>query len=801
MLLSLNWLREFVPFEGDVQELADRLTMLGLEVDAVHRPFEAISDVVVGRVVERGRHPEADKLSLTRVDVGGEVLDIVCGAPNVAQGQKVAVARIGAVLPGGLAIKKAKIRGRESFGMICSERELGLGEGHEGILVLDDALPVGARLVEALALDSHVLEIDLTPNRADCLSIMGLAREVAATFRLPFAMPKVELVEDASERAQDVVRIEIADGEQCPLYQARIVRDMRIGPSPAWLRYRLIAMGQRPISNVVDVTNYVMLETGQPLHAFDLDLIEDGVIRVALAEAGTAFVTLDGQERSLLESDLLIWDGAKPVALAGVMGGANSEIGDGSRNMLLECAVFRPGTIRRTARRLGLHSEASHRFERGVDQPGSRHALARAAQLAAELTGGRLLAGVSQAEPRPWETPRLRFRPARAAAVVGIDFDAGFCARTLTGLGCAIEEEDAADWLVFPPSYRRDLEREIDLVEEIARVYGIDRIPETMPAVAGGAGAPVGGGDYDFMMLLKNWGRGAGLAECVNYSFVSESDLDVLGLPQAGRVRVANPLSEEQGVLRTAVSAGLLLSLRQNLNQNTPDVRLFEYAKAFFLDGTSDTRTREEPRLALLLHGSRFPAGHPCPQDAAADYADLKGLVEDLARALGIGGAGLGFALREGHSWLAPCVEVAAGGRALGVMGLLRPEIAETVKARSEVWMAELDAAALRAAHAARDVSFRELPRFPASWRDVTLVTPDGVQVEAILSAMRGAGVRLLADARLVDSFRPAGGGARNLTFRLTYRAADRTLRDADVDKAHGQVLGKLADALPVTQQ
>ncbi|EPR40786.1 Phenylalanyl-tRNA synthetase beta chain [Desulfovibrio sp. X2] len=799
MLLSLSWLREFVPYEGEVQALADKLTMLGLEVDAVERPFAALEKIVVGHVVECGRHPDADKLSVTRVDVGSEVLDIVCGAPNVARGQKVAVATVGTTLPDGLTIKKAKLRGQPSNGMICSERELGLGEGHSGILVLDPMTPVGLSLTEALSLESHVLDIDLTPNRADCLSIMGLARETAMAFNLPFSVPGVTLTEDASERASDLVRIEIADPEQCPLYQGRVVRGMKIGPSPDWMRYRLIAMGQRPISNVVDVTNYVMLETGQPLHAFDMDLIEGGTIRVALAEAGTAFVTLDGQERSLLSTDLLIHDGAKPVALAGVMGGANSEIGDGSTNLLLESAVFRPGTIRKTARRLALHSEASHRFERGVDQPGSRHALDRAAALIAELSGGRIVSGVTSSEPEPWQQPVLRFRPKRAGAVVGIDFDPAFCERTLRGVGCELEKTDTAEWTVRAPSFRRDLEREIDLVEEVARVYGIDRIPETMPAVIGGAGAPVGGGEFDFLMRLKHWGRGAGLRECIYYSFVAEADLDALRLPREGRVRVANPLTEDQAVMRTSVVAGLLQALRANLNQGNADLRLFEVAKTYFADETSDTRTREHTRLGILLHGGRFPGGHPWPADALADYADLKGLVEDLARALGV--SGLAFTMAGEHPFLSPCVSVSANGRDLGLLGLLDPEIAGEYRARSEVWLADLDVAALRDAWSAEKISFCELPRFPASWRDVTLVTPHSVHVDQVLAAMRGAGVKLLEDARLVDSYAPKGGDGRNLTFRLTYRAPDRTLRDADVDKAHGTLTDKVLAALSVRLQ
>ncbi|WP_449242044.1 phenylalanine--tRNA ligase subunit beta, partial [Desulfovibrio sp.] len=413
MLISLSWLREFVPYEGGVQDLGDRLTMLGLELEGVHDPFEGIAQVVVGHVAECARHPESDHLSVCSVDIGaGELLSIVCGAPNVAAGQKVPVAPVGSTLPGGLQIKKAKLRGVPSMGMICSERELGLSEAHEGILVLSDTCRVGQPLTEALNLERTVLDISITPNRADCLSVLGIARETALAFGLPLTMPPCG-VEEGGAEAAGLLRVEIADGEFCPLYQARLLSGVRMGKAPDWMRYRLTAIGLRPISNVVDVTNYVMMELGQPLHAFDRNLLAGGVIRVAPASDGTRFTTLDGQERKLLASDLLIWDGEKPVALAGVMGGLNSEIGDATTEVALECAVFRPGAIRRTARRLALPSEASYRFERGVDQIGARLAVDRAARLMAEVSGATVLRGVVAAEPKPWTTRVHGFRLGR----------------------------------------------------------------------------------------------------------------------------------------------------------------------------------------------------------------------------------------------------------------------------------------------------------------------------------------------------------------------------------------------------
>ncbi len=402
MLVSFNWLREFVPFEGEAQELGDRLTMLGLELDSIEDPFESIQEIVVGHVVECVKHPEAEKLSVCTVDLGSETVEIVCGAPNVAKGQKVPVAPVGSKLPDGMKIKKAKLRGVKSFGMICSERELGLSEDHEGIWVLPENLTVGNKLVDELNLERTVLDFDITPNRADCLSILGFARETALAFDLPLTLPELNLTESGGNAA-DEVKIIIDDPELCPLYQARIINNVTVGKSPDWMRFKLFSVGQRPLGNIVDVTNYILFELGQPLHAFDLERIEDATIRVAPAQDGMKFTTLDEVERTLTSRDLLIWDGKKPVALAGVMGGMNSEMQDDSTNVLLESAVFRPGTIRKTARRLALPSEASYRFERGVDQIMNTFAMNRAAQIMAEVSGGTVMSGVAKNEPKPWQ--------------------------------------------------------------------------------------------------------------------------------------------------------------------------------------------------------------------------------------------------------------------------------------------------------------------------------------------------------------------------------------------------------------
>lgn len=797
MLLSLNWLREFVPYQGTPEELGHRLTMLGLELEEIIRPFRHLDGVVVGHVVQCERHPEAEKLSVCLVDVGqGEPLPIVCGAPNVARGQKVPVATIGAELPGGLVIKKAKLRGQTSAGMICAEDELGLGKSHAGIMVLDPGLTPGTPLADALNLDQVVFDIGVTPNRADCNSVLGLARETALAFGLPLTMPAPRVVESGPD-CSAMVPIAIDDPARCALFQGRVIQGVRVGPAPDWMRWRLIAVGQRPISNIVDVSNYVMFELGHPNHAYDLNLLRGPAIRVGLAAEGQHFTTLDGQERTLTARDLLIWDAERPVGLAGVMGGLETEVSDATSDVFLELAVFDPATIRRTARRLGLQSEASYRFERGVDQGLARRSLDRAAALMAECGGGRLLPGVCVAEPAPWRQRTVRLRRARAEKLLGIPLEDAFCRTTLAGMGCAVDEADPADWQVQVPSHRLDLEREVDLIEELARVHGMDRIPAVLPRVAKSLDA-IGQKDtrFDFAMLLKRWARGVGLREAINYSFCGQADLDLLGLPAQGRVPVVNPLSEDQNVLRTALAPGLLANVRTNVAHGAARLRLFEFAHLFFADPASETTAREPARLGLLVYGRRRAERWPWPGEDSADYADLKGLVEHLLTHLGLPGAR--YALREGHSYLSPCVEVRVDGHEAGVLGCVNEAVANRYDARREIWLAELDADVLRTLHEAQAPGFAPLAKFPPVRRDITVQAPAGLHAQAIIDAIDAMGVDLLENVTMTDLYEPQGGQRRNVTVRLTYRHAQRTLKDKEVDKRHAQVVEGLRKALPV---
>lgn len=812
MLISLQWLREFVPFKGTVQELAERLTMQGLEVEAIIDPFESIAAIVVGHVLECSPHPESDHLSVCSVDLGAcpagkdGPVQIVCGAPNVAKGQKVPVAPMGATMPGGMQIKKTKLRGVLSCGMICSERELGLSEDHEGIMVLPEAFAPGTPLTEALGLEREVIEVSITPNRADCLSVLGIARETALGFGLPLTMPTLALKEDAAAGdASKAVRIDIKDGELCPVYRARVLTGAKIAKSPDWMRYRLIAIGQRPINNIVDVTNYILMELGQPLHSFDRSLLKGDVIRIAPASDGQSITTLDGQERKLLGSDLLIWDAERPVALAGVMGGANSSITDESTEVLLECAIFRPGTIRKTARRLALPSEASYRFERGVDQVGSLFALERAAQLMAEVSGAKVMPGIAVSEPKPWAKREHDFRLAKCNALLGLELTADFCRTTLTGLGCPVDDANPDCWRVGSPSHRLDLEREVDLFEECGRVHGLDRIPAVLPKISKSLeSVQMRDTEFGFIQALKAWAVGAGLREAVNYSFVGTDDLDRLNLPVEGRIKIANPLSEDQNVLRTEIAPGLLNNVRHNLAQGNASLRLFEVAKSFHEDAASDTGARENSRLGMLVHGSRHAQEWPWEQ-GEADYLDVKGLVENLLAHLRLASAtkSAAYVLEPEHAYLEPCVRVEvatpSGVRMVGRIGRVQPKIADAYHARKDIWLADMDADLLRALSSATTPVFKSLPKFPPVRRDVTVICPATLHAEAVETAIREMKPKNLESLALVAVYAPEDNAAeRNLTFRLTYRHAERTLVDKEVDKEHGKVLSGLPQKLPV---
>lgn len=796
MLVPLNWLREFTPYSGSARELGDKLTMLGLELEEIVNPFAAIEGIVVGYVAECSPHPDSDHLHCCKVDLGAEnFVDIVCGAPNVAQGQKVAVAPVGCSLPDGTTIKKAKLRGQPSCGMICSERELGLSEDHSGIMVLPDSLVVGNPLVAALDMDTEVLDISITPNRADCLSILGIARETAAAFDLPLNVPELPLIIKNSAPETDVP-ISIEDPDLCWLYSGRVISGVTVRPSPMRMRHRLMAVGVRPVSNVVDVTNYVMFECGQPLHSFDLDKVDGRRIVVKCAREGQLFTTLDGKERRLTAQDLCICDEKGPIGLAGVMGGLNTEMDAQSKNVFLESAVFRPQNVRKTSRRLGLSSEASYRFERGVDQQRTIWALQRAASLIVDIGGGVACDGFSIQEPRPFIPARIPYRPNRAEKLLGAVINRQFQENALESLGCAVEKNSEDEWTIIQPSWRPDLTRPADLVEETGRVYGLDTIEPKLPAIQRSMNDSfANASNYAFFMDIRKWASGLGLNEAINYSFSGQADLDRLNLDAKDRVAVFNPLSEEQNVLRTCLAPGLLKDLANNLAFGAQSIRLFEIATGFHADEKSQTTVRETPLLGMLLHGLRHEPRWPHKDDELG-YTDIKGLLENLLNFLHL--AQPHFTLLQEHPWLLPCVQVSIGNDSIGILGRVKPEISHEYNALKDVWMSELNLDKLQQLNAKAIRRFKALPVYPPVRRDMTIIASGAIKIDNILEKMQQIKMPLLEGAVLTDCYQPDNSSERHLTFRLSFRHQGRTLKDAEVDKEREKMAEFLRKQLDV---
>jgi phenylalanyl-tRNA synthetase beta chain len=798
MKVTCNWLNELVDFDLSPPELADLLTMLGLEVEGVQQIGHGMDDVVVARVLEKAQHPNADKLSLCRVDNGTEILSVVCGAQNFKQGDTVALAQIGAVLPGDFRIKRSKIRGEESFGMLCSEKELALAEESAGIMVLPEGLTPGTPLFEALGLKDTVLEIGLTPNRADCLSVMGIAREIAAKLGSRMKYPLIT-VSEGGEATDRFVSVDIRDPEGCPRYGARYVSGCRIAPSPAWLATRLQAVGIRSINNVVDVTNLILMEMGHPLHAFDYRQVAGGQIVVRKAGDGELFKTLDGQERSLLATDLVICDRGRPVALAGIMGGENSEITDDTTTILIESAFFDPPTIRRTSKRLGLHTDSSHRFERGADIEMVPMALDRAASLIAQLSGGTVAVGRVDNYPAPRVPTAIPYRPARANALLGLSLTADEMAGLFRNLEFAVEK--VGDGLmVTAPSYRVDIEREIDLIEEICRLNGFDRVPTTMPRAEVFSDRP--SRHQSLQRTVRDYFITSGLHEVISFSFIGPDAADRLLLlpedPRRTSIRLCNPLAEEQSVMRTMLLPGLLETLTRNLNFRNSDLGLLEMRRVY-LPNPSGDMPQEPIVCAGVLTGRRAPEGWSQPADAV-DFFDLKGILEGLFDELRIEGVVWQAGNSEPFQHPGKSARILVEGLQLGTMGELHPTVLENFGIDVPVYHFELDFEGL--VRLSRVITSVVAPsRFPDVQRDLALLVPVEVPSQEIVDSIRGQKVMELEGVDIFDYYTGSHvpEGKKSIAVRLTYRLADRTLTDDEVNRIHGRVLDTLCRRMPVT--
>ncbi len=792
MRLPLFWLHEFCRPSLDAHALAERLAMTGTEVDRVlTHGVSGLEFFVVGRILAAEPHPNADRLRVCRVAVGeGDVAEIVCGAPNVAEGQTVAVAQPGAVMPDGTRLREAKLRGVRSHGMVLAEDELAIGTDHDGIMVLDDELVPGAPLADVLPIATDVLELEITANRPDCLGVYGVAREVHAATGAPLAPPP--WAEDpGSDGELDGVEIVVEAPELCPRFTARVYEDVRLGPSPPWLKARLMAAGQRPISNVVDITNYVMLLTGQPLHAFDLDRVAGGRLVVRRAGDGERVETLDGSVRTLDPDMLLIADEEGPTSIAGVMGGVRSEVGADTTRVLMEAATWNGPNIQRTSNALGLRSEASARFEKQLGPEQALEAQAVAARLMEEVCDARLLPGTIDVGGAPVASAPIRLREARVAGLLGAPIPRARCAEILEALGFGVE--DAADGLdvSVPPFRRGDVTREADLIEEVARIDGLERLPSTLPSRRGASGGLTAG------QLVRRRAAdaltGRGFHEVVGWSLADPALADRLRLDPADSrrraVRIENPMAEDQSVLRTTLLGSLLETARHNLARGHDELRLFESGTVYFA-GEAEL-PRERRHLAVLCRGPVRPPSWREPEPPATDFFAVKGVLEALCATL------------RKRPELAPAPEpflhpgraaaVSVEGTVVGWIGEIHPLVGEGWDL-PPVSGFELDLDALAVAPAAL---YADVTSFPAVRQDLALTVAEEVPAGRVVAAARAAS-RLLASVEVFDVYRGAqvGEGKLSLALRLAFRAPDRTLTDKDAARERERILAKLRDEL-----
>lgn len=811
MKVSYQWLSQYVDVSGyTAEELAEKLTRSGIEVDVVENRNQGVTGVVVGYVKDRSKHPDADKLSVCVVDAGtGEDLQIVCGAKNVAAGQKVPVALVGAKLPDGLVIKRAKLRGVESMGMICSAKELGLNdkllpkEIQEGILVLPEDTRTGDSILDVLAIDDKVMELDLTPNRSDCLSMLGAAYEIGAILGRPVKLPEERggLKEDGAQAASDKVKVTITAGEECPHYAARLIEGVTVGKSPLWLQNRLMAAGIRPINNVVDVTNFVMLEYGQPLHAFDADKIADGHIDVRLAREGERLVTLDDQERELTPNMLLITAGATggPIAIAGVMGGANSEVTESTTRIILESAKFAGGSVRKTSRQLGLRSEASLRFEKEVNPEAVIPALNRAAGLLCELAGGTAAKGVAEARVREEEPVRVEITLDKVNGYLGTELTLDEVKAVFDRLGFEYRVLPTAGGTgalaVHVPKRRGDITRDVDLIEEIARLHGYDHIPTTL---INGVTTP---GALTKEQRVRRQTRtilsGCGLNEVVSYSFTHPDQIAQFGgrYGFARPVALALPMSEERSVLRTSLVPHLMDTAVYNRNRNMDDVAVFEIGKVFVSAEEKLTGLpMERMLLSLLWTGNRQSASWTGKPEKV-DFYDIKGVLDKWLAALGLGDAVYQSAAPEGYHpgrTAEIVLHTPEGEVVLGTVGQLHPAL-QKEKDLEDTYVAELELDTV-ARHVDFSIGYRTLPRFPAVTRDLAVVVAAEVPVGHLKAKVGETAGSLLESVQVFDIYtgERLGAGRKSVALSLVYRHPERTLTDEEISAVHGSVVQAL---------
>ncbi len=796
MKVPVSWLREYVDVDASPEELADKLTFSGIEVEGIRSIGSDCDGVVVGEVRHIEPHPGADRLRLCRVFDGKDELQVVCGADNFEVGDKAPFAGVGVTLKEGFKIKKAKIRGEESFGMLCAEDELGLSDDHDGIMILPREAAAGTPLTQLLGLPDTVLELEITWNRPDCLSVIGVAREFAALYNLPLKVPEISINESDSP-IEDFVSVEIEAPGGCPRYTARALSDITIAPSPLWMQRRLAMSGVRPINNIVDVTNYVMLECGHPLHAFDHELLTDKRIVVRHAQADETMATLDDVERKLTPDMVVIADSEKPVAVAGVMGGAGSEIRDDTSTVLLESACFDPRSIHRTGTALSLATESSHRFERGVNVVTVDWANNRAAQLMQELSGGTVAAGIMDVYPCPYEPKTIKLDLKRMNRLLGVEVPMEKVKAIFESLMIPVSECTAEEVTIEVPSFRLDLERDADLIEEIARMYGLEQVPDVVPVAK--VVPSVDDKPTRALFACRENLIALGLSEAMNYSFVAHSLLDMVDESDRDcRVVLPNPVSADQSVMRNSLIPQMVECLGRNHARQITDASLFEIGKVFWKD--ADKVIREEDRVCLGLMGKVGRSALERRSAVASDDVFLwaKGVVESLAGSLRIDG--LKFEPED-----CPCFEpgesvaVLLDDQKIGVIGLLRQTLRNRHRMSEPVAIVEL-----RASDVISNVysvpAYKAVPQYPAMNRDVAIVVDRNVSHADILKVIYDAAPTELTRINLFDIFasRGMGDAKKSLAYSLTYRSLERTLTDEEANRYHETIKDALKRELGV---
>ena len=819
MKISLKWLNDYIDLQdywAKPQELASLLTSAGIEVEGIQNLAKQFENVVIGHILQKGKHPNADRLTVCQVSTGeGVVHQIVCGARNHNEGDRVVVALPGAVLPGNFAIKRSQIRGVDSGGMLCSEAELGLKDESDGIMILPADAPVGQSFAKYMGLDDVLFELKVTPNRADCLSHFGLAREIGALTGREVKFPSLKL-EETGGSTRDAVAIELRASDLCPRYAGRGVKGVKIGPSPAWLKTRLEAVGINSINNVVDVTNFVMMELGQPLHAFDQRELRGRKIVIDRAVKGESFVTLQGAELKLDGSELTIRDGERPVALAGIIGGKNSGVQDDTTDIFIESAYFTPAAVRRTARKFGIDTDSGYRFARGTNPEAVRLALDRAAQLVQEVAGGEIMGEPHDEYPNPIVREPIEIKLATIESRLGYPVTAENFTHWMKRLGCEIEPVTAGEpaWRIRPPLFRWDLTLDVDLIEEFARLHGYQHIPERIPPLA------MMPAEHDLTFVLDAKTRrllqGEGCLQAINYSFISRSfqervlgDLErvkAAGLKTAAEpVAIVNPLNEEINVMRTSLIPGLLKNVVHNSRHGNSFGRLYELGMSHFKAVSADNKIEyvEEPRLAFAFWGEPDDLWRKKSAAKVPVVFSLKGAIENWLREMGI----QRFRWQQLNSKTAPeflhpgqAAVLEFEGKPVGFLGTLHPSLASELKIREETAVAEFNLQLLMSGQP-RSPKYKPISKMPAVDRDIALQMPKDLPAATVETEIKKAAGELLREVRVFDVFE--GGSLppdqRSVAFRLVFQSKDTTLEDQKVNELRDKVVQTVTEKFGIT--